>query len=947
MRRWTEPVAFAPARWTDLAGLGRVHEAPLLLRRWFDALRSAPGELLVLEQGDGALGPFLRVRASPRTAPAAEAHATGSPLARRDLGPHVVEHPPRTVSRVFGRLIWNTPTPEEGRGRRLYFSPPPPAGAPVATPTPLSSGDAWAVQALVHAGREGIEAHVRFSATSDRGLQRAWLLLEQVGVAWCAALDGTYQGWAPGSEAHRVADVEWTLRAAHRFHSGMATPVQVEQLTRPWSPPARPTPCPPRPPPPAPPGTEGEGPDHRLAGGNAGVLPLGQSWETGGVLSLPAPTLLRHLAVVGMTGSGKTQLLAHLAASSVVRGIPCVIFDLHGDLGPAVLSRLPPQARLRVEVIDGTMPPDGQGPGLDVLAVDERDPSDREQVYDRLSSEILAALRPLGGGSEEFWGPKMERILDSALRIVLETGGNLYDVARLLQDPVKEGGERLPALRSPELRGFLEQLPAQLRRQPDLLVSSQNRLSKVLLSRTVRRLVAPRGASLDVPGMWERGESLVLHLPKGTLGEGNALYAANLLLARLFHLALRASATQGDERPRVLFVLDEAQGFAPRLLQGIIEEGRKFGAACLFATQSPGRLEQVLGRAPADGVGTFIALRLPPSDAPKVVLSLIGGEPRVAEPAATTGVGGRETLMASLSTLPPHAGWVRDQATGRTSLARFPPPEPTRMNAWKEARERSRRESALRASSLEPYGTRSAPFVEDLADRDLLLRVVRAEHEMAPVDLERPLGRSASVPRPQPARLLASRLELAARAGLLDPSPPREGPSPPRLTERGWGKLGWRELSGAVRESEEHRRLVREAFRLFARRGVLPELPVQGSFQPTPDARVRLWPEGPLFDELSGPEKTALAHAVLGSWVYRLGHGKDLHLEAEVSGCVEPGGLERSWKKAREAGAFLLYLVGSSTHGGRVRRFLREARASPEEAAVWVLRPKAPQGRHH
>ena len=69
---------------------------------------------------------------------------------------------------------------------------------------------------------------------------------------------------------------------------------------------------------------------------------IGEYRHGGGGLFLTLQERLRHIAVMGATGSGKSNLLRHLAWQDVMRGDGLLLLDQHGDLAEAVLSDVEP-----------------------------------------------------------------------------------------------------------------------------------------------------------------------------------------------------------------------------------------------------------------------------------------------------------------------------------------------------------------------------------------------------------------------------------------------------------------------------------------------------------------------------------------------------------------------------------------------------------------------------
>ena len=67
-------------------------------------------------------------------------------------------------------------------------------------------------------------------------------------------------------------------------------------------------------------------------------LDLGLNRSTEAKISLPAPTLNRHVSLVGQTGSGKTVGLKVLIEEAALAGIPSVVMDVQGDLSQFIIG---------------------------------------------------------------------------------------------------------------------------------------------------------------------------------------------------------------------------------------------------------------------------------------------------------------------------------------------------------------------------------------------------------------------------------------------------------------------------------------------------------------------------------------------------------------------------------------------------------------------------------
>jgi len=614
-----------------------------------------------------------------------------------------------------------------------------------------------------------------------------------------------------------------------------------------------------------------------------------------------------HSVVLGASGAGKTWFLADRAARAIARQDSVVAIDLHGDLTPSIVGRLPPMARARVVAVDAV---DRPLPGIAALAGSD----------ERAAAHLIAAIKRLTpDGSDVYWGFRLERIFDSFVRLVQESGGSLLDLYALLADPDRRDAARL-ATRSDDLGRFLEELSPIVRRNPDFLWPAAARLSKIVLVPALAELLSPPDGGIPLEDLLEEGRSLLVRLPFATLGPEAASFAGTLVLARVY-LGL---ASRGSRRARcrpVLTVLDEVQGLSPRLVTEVLAEGRKFGLRLLLATQYPERLAPELRHAAAGVAREVVSFRVPLPSA-----------------AAVGGWIGLSPVDAArlLPDLPVGHGLARDpEAAEVRPLAPAGAAPVEDADGWASAVVASRREFHPEARVL------SDDRAHDPAtERILLATLVAEETGRALAEGEVALA-TQRLPGPAPdLATVDDRVRSLARRGYLDVAS-----GTVRLTPAGERRLGLSSATGATRESAEHRALLLRAFRTFVRRGYLIEIVRQGRYDTTlPDAIFRQIPERVRAG--SARELARALDAVRNGWAWRFFGGLDVHLEAEVSGALRPDRIRHGYLKARARGAFALFLVSDARRAGRVRRTLRANGVGPDRAQVWTLsvglRPQDP-----
>jgi hypothetical protein len=616
---------------------------------------------------------------------------------------------------------------------------------------------------------------------------------------------------------------------------------------------------------------------------------------------------LRHAVVLGASGSGKTAALAHLAREALAERRSVVLFDVHGDLAPRVVAGLPPATQDRLIGIDLVGSPLAI-PGLSVFG--PVPVADREALV----AHLVAAFKRLSTeNGETFWGFRLERIFETFLHIVQEQGGDLVDLWSLLTDPRRRDAARLTTER-PEIVQFLDELDGIVRRQPEFLWPAASRVAKVVGSPLLTALLAPRERSVEVGSRLREGDSAIWRLPMGELGPEGVTFAVTLLLTRVYLEQVRR-VTREEPTPdlRVLFVVDEAHLFPARLLSEIVAEGRKFGLGLVLATQYPARLAPELRDALTGAAGTVYLFRAPWASA---------------VPTGAWGGLGADAAQKLLPSLPP--GWAVVSSTGPSAgrqLVAMPSSPPPDLPGWQELVART----ANRYGSPVPYREGTAARSTDSLEEDLLLGLVALDAEGETPTRARLLRWLGTGDEFDPVQGLQT-LETLVRRGWV-----RASAEELSLSLAGAERVGLMARTGARPESAEHRALLVVALRIFARHRERLEILRQGRFDTRlPDGRVMVLPR-----ELrrGGPaELASYLDRRRRDWMWHAFGGRDVYVEAEVSGATRRERIERDWAKARDARAHLLCLVGDAARARSVRRFLHRAQVPRSRATVWTLR---------
>ncbi|HVB43887.1 MAG TPA: type IV secretion system DNA-binding domain-containing protein [Streptosporangiaceae bacterium] len=248
--------------------------------------------------------------------------------------------------------------------------------------------------------------------------------------------------------------------------------------------------------------------------------PVGVTEAGGRFLAGLAVTDARyHLHMPGVTGTGKTTLLANMVLADARAGRGAVVLDPKGDMICDLLDRLPAAVAGRLVLID---PAETTAPAaLNIL-----DGPDPELAAD----QVVAIFRRIFAA---WWGPRMDDILRCAcLTLARVPDATLADVPALLTDPQARAALVRQVAGDPFLRGFWRWYDGLSEAgQAGAAGPVLSRLRAVLTRRFAADLLGAARSSFDMGKVLDGG-LLLARLPKGLIGEDTARLAGSLIIAR-------------------------------------------------------------------------------------------------------------------------------------------------------------------------------------------------------------------------------------------------------------------------------------------------------------------------------------------------------------------------------------------------------------------------------
>ncbi|ODT03819.1 MAG: hypothetical protein ABS52_07785 [Gemmatimonadetes bacterium SCN 70-22] len=361
--------------------------------------------------------------------------------------------------------------------------------------------------------------------------------------------------------------------------------------------------------------------------------PLGVSEEYGVTrpVLLGWPDRLRHLYVVGQTGTGKSTLLLSRILADIAAGAGVCVMDPHGDLYRDILHRIPAERADDVVLID---PTDTEYP-VAINPLDCATPEERYFVAELLLDSMLRYLADDFGKEGMTWaGPLFQQHVKMNLLLVMSDPerkvGSLLDFYEIFQH--KNYWQRwVPrSTRDTLLMTWIGQvLPAYdytkvASEGTSMGTYISSKFERLLFNPILRNIFGQRRRTVNFEHLIAERKIVLVNLAKGELGEGNSRFVGMVLLGMLQAAVLaRARLAQRDRSAFYLYV-DEFHSVATSSFVTLLSEGRKFGIGLTLANQFLSQIkdERIID-AVFGNVGTMVAFRLGPKDAESIERRMI------------------------------------------------------------------------------------------------------------------------------------------------------------------------------------------------------------------------------------------------------------------------------------------------------------------------------------
>lgn len=319
---------------------------------------------------------------------------------------------------------------------------------------------------------------------------------------------------------------------------------------------------------------------------------------------------MRHVYVVGQTGSGKSYMLQNMALQDAYAGKGFAAIDPHGAMTEYILEHIPHE---RAEDVIYFNPADYERPlGFNIM--DFFDEQDKHRVVNSFIGLLHKMFDPNNQG---ITGPIFEQaVRNGMLTAMSKKGSTLVEVVRILTDNKWVTEEWLPIIKDDVVKRYWTDQIAKTSdfHKSETLGYIVSKFDRFVTNIAVRNIIGQSESSFNIREVMDKKKILIVTLSKGLIGEENAQFLGLLLIPKILSAALSRENIPEAQREDFYLYVDEFQNFATPDFAQILSEARKYRLSLNVGNQYIGQMTEEVRDAIFGNVGSLMAFRVGPDD---------------------------------------------------------------------------------------------------------------------------------------------------------------------------------------------------------------------------------------------------------------------------------------------------------------------------------------------
>jgi hypothetical protein len=321
---------------------------------------------------------------------------------------------------------------------------------------------------------------------------------------------------------------------------------------------------------------------------------------------------MRHMYIIGQTGTGKTTILKNMIAQDIRNGDGVCYIDPHGTDIQDILSYVPKE---RIDDVIYFDPAYTERPmGLNMLEYDPKYPEQKTFVVNELMGIFNKLFDMKTSG-----GPMFEQYFKNSAFLVMEdpdSGCTLLEIGRVLSDKAFRD-MKLSKCKNPIIKQFwinAEQTTGD-QSLANFVPYITSKFDNFISNDIMRPVVLQEKSVFNFRDIMDNKKILLVNLSKGRLGEINANLIGLLLVGKIQMAAMSRVDMHGQKMNDFYLYIDEFQNVTTDSIASILSEARKYRLSLTVAHQYISQLEESIKNAVFGNVGSMAVYRISTEDA--------------------------------------------------------------------------------------------------------------------------------------------------------------------------------------------------------------------------------------------------------------------------------------------------------------------------------------------
>lgn len=323
---------------------------------------------------------------------------------------------------------------------------------------------------------------------------------------------------------------------------------------------------------------------------------------------------MRHLYVIGQTGTGKSKFLTNLIIQDIQQGNGVCMIDPHGTDIEDVLGAIPPEREKDIIYFDPSRM--DRVVGLNMLEYDQSKPEQKTFVV----NELFSIFQKLYGANPESMGPMFEQYFRNATLLVMEdpeSGSTLMDISRVMAD-AQYRRYKLSKAKNLVVVQFWTEIATKAGGEASLeniIPYIVSKFDVFTANDYMRPIIGQQKSAFNFRQVMDERKILLVNLSKGRLGEINANLIGMIFVGKILMAALSRVDDPTRGFPPFYLHIDEFQNVSTPAIASILSEARKYKLSLTVAHQFIAQLDQNIKDAVFGNVGSIASFRVGGEDA--------------------------------------------------------------------------------------------------------------------------------------------------------------------------------------------------------------------------------------------------------------------------------------------------------------------------------------------